>query len=827
MFGLSRGVLIALAGSLALGAATPAHASSPARTEVVVTLTAPGLADAVQQSRVLTVQAKARRLDLHSASSVSYLQELSAQQDAVAHRIERAIPSATVRWRYKIVLDGLAVALPTSELPALARIGGITAVYPDTTYQLADAASQTLIGADQIWGLPNFSTAGNGIKVGIVDEGIDQAHTFYDATGYVYPPGFPKGNTAFTTPKVIVARAFPPPGETWQFANAPFDPILSEHATHVAGIAAGDYTTSGEPSAGPLAGIAPRAYLGNYKALTVPTGQFGLDGNAPELAAAVEAAVSDGMDVVNLSLGEPEIEPSRDILVAAINGAAKAGVVPTIAAGNEYQDFGNGSVSSPGTASGAITAAAATKSDTIAPFSSGGPTPITLELKPDVSAPGVSILSSVPPRLGLWSQFSGTSMAAPHVAGAAALLRQRHPSWTVEQIKSALVLTGKPVLDSSQRAEVPTTREGGGLIWLPAADNPLVFAEPTSLSFGLLTAGKQTVRTVQLTDVGGGSGTWNVSVSIQDPTQGITVTAPASVTVPAALNVQAAVAAGAAQADVTGFVVLQRSTDTRRIPIWLRSEQPRLGRPSAVLTKPGIYHGDARRGQPGVLSYRYPDNPSGAGLSNNLPGPAQVFRIIIRKPVANLGAVVIGAAASVHVTPRLVIAGDENRIVGIPGLPVDENPYLPSFGNLEPIVAAIAPTARAYDLVFATRSRSVAGPFTFRLWINDTTPPTTRLVTHSTTPNGQLLIAATDAGSGIDPNSVQATIDNRPTITNYTPERIVIQLHQLTPGRHRLEITISAYQEQKNMETYGTILPNTRTLDTTFIITTRPRRHHR
>ena len=84
------------------------------------------------------------------------------------------------------------------------------------------------------------------------------------------------------------------------------------------------------------------------------------------------------MDVINLSLGEPEIEPARDIVVAAINGAAKAGVVPTIAAGNEYEDFGDGSVSSPGSASGAITAAAVTKGDEIAPFSSGGPTPITL-----------------------------------------------------------------------------------------------------------------------------------------------------------------------------------------------------------------------------------------------------------------------------------------------------------------------------------------------------------------------------------------------------------------------------------------------------------------
>ena len=78
----------------------------------------------------------------------------------------------------------------------------------------------------------------------------------------------------------------------------------------------------------------------------------------------------------------------------------------------------------------------------IASFSSGGPTPVSLELKPDVTAPGANILSSVPAHDGSWRFFDGTSMASPHVAGAAAVLLQRHPGWTVAQIKSALVSTG-------------------------------------------------------------------------------------------------------------------------------------------------------------------------------------------------------------------------------------------------------------------------------------------------------------------------------------------------------------------------------------------------
>ena len=99
--------------------------------------------------------------------------------------------------------------------------------------------------------------------------------------------------------------------------------------------------------------LASRAYLGNYKALTVPTDAgFGLNGNSPELVAAIEAAVADGMDVINLSLGEVEIEPTRDLVARALDAAAAAGVVPVVAAGNELGDYGRGSIVSPGTSAG-------------------------------------------------------------------------------------------------------------------------------------------------------------------------------------------------------------------------------------------------------------------------------------------------------------------------------------------------------------------------------------------------------------------------------------------------------------------------------------------
>src|SRR3954447_25534414 len=247
------------------------------------------------------------------------------------------------------------------------------------------------------------------MKIAVIDDGVDASNPYFNPSGFQYPPGFPKGQTQAATPKVIVQRAFAP-RTTYKYANTPFDPTSSFHATHVAGIAAGDHGTS--VGATQISGVAPNAWIGNYKALTIPTPGFGLDGNSAELAAAVEAAVKDGMNVINLSLGEPEGEPSRDLLVRALEGAAAAGVVPVVAAGNEFGDLGFGSVSSPGNAPSAITVASADSRNEIDGFSSGGPTPVSLQMKPDVTAPGVSILSSLPVNQeGPFGLLSGTSMA--------------------------------------------------------------------------------------------------------------------------------------------------------------------------------------------------------------------------------------------------------------------------------------------------------------------------------------------------------------------------------------------------------------------------------
>ena len=744
---------------------------------------------------------------------------VTAEQDALAHRLRVAVPAATLRWRYRVTLNAVAVVLPAREVPRLRGMAGVRRVYASVQYGPTLDRSVPAVKAPALWG-PGLSTAGQGMKIGIIDDGVDQTHPFLKPAGYAMPAGFPKGVTSFTTAKVIAARVFRPPSPRPKFSNLPFDPQNSEHGTHVAGIAAGNAGTQATIGGGrvTLAGVAPKAYIGNYRVLTVPTiSNVGLDGNSPEIAAGIESAVRDGMNVVNLSLGEPEVASGQDLVVHALQGAAAAGVVPVVAAGNDFAALGGGSVASPGSAPSAITVGAATVGRRMAGFSAAAPTTVTLQLKPELTAPGVSIVSSVPAREGTWSAFSGTSMAAPHVAGGAALLKQRHPTWTPAQIKSAMALTAQAAFEEGGSDEASTTRQGAGFLNLQRADQPFVFAAPTAISFGLLTRGAAAGRMVSLTDAGGGVGPWTVTVISQQTGSGVTFSAAPATVVPGPLSIRAAVGRAAPEGTVTGFVYLSRGPDVRRLPFWLRVTAPKLSRqPARLLRGTGTYRGSTRGRKALVSTYRYPDNPGGLDVARVLAGPEQVFRVRLRRPAANVGVAILSRT---RIQPRFLLARNENRQGGPTALPLQVNPYLPTFLDSTPVAGLITPRAGTYYVVFDSPRRSQAGRFTFRFWVNDTRPPQVRLLTKAVRRGGALLASATDRGSGVDPRSVFFRMDRgQLSRARFAGGRIRIPLGGLARGGHQVTLQVSDHQESKNMENVPRILPNTTTRVASFVV---------
>ena len=764
------------------------------RTEVVVLLESPPLARAPGGHTAIAGEQRVFR------------QELAAR-----------LPAAEIGWRYRLVANGFSLSLPSSELPRLRTLSGVRDVLPAGSYAPQLSATPQQIGAPALWG-QGLDTAGQGVKIGIIDSGIDAGHPFFDPTGYALPVGFPKGQERFTTAKVIVARVFAPKSATAASARVAFSDDDSSHGTHVAGIAAGNADT---PAGGGrrVSGVAPRAYLGNYKVFVETSSGLSPNANSPAIVAAIEAAVADGMNVINFSGGEPEIEPSRDIVARALDAAAAAGVVPVVAAGNDYNDFGAGSVSSPANSEGAIAVGAveigsSPTTRTHAEFSSVGPTTISLRLKPDVAAPGVDVLSSVTG--GGWAAWSGTSMAAPHIAGSAALLRQRHPSWSAEQVKSALVQSGVDALQARNLVAGPRF-QGGGVVALVRADQPLLFARPTALSFGLLERGLTSTRALAFEDAGGGAGAWKVEVVIRAKPRGVRIVAPPTASVPGPLSVTLSAAARATAGDVDAYIELRRGGEVRRIPLWGRVSASALAKHRVgTLLRPGVYRSTTASRPALVLRYRYPEAPSGIGVTTTLRGPERVFRFRIAKRVANAGVVITQQRSRVHVEPRMVAALDENRLTGYAGLPVNRNPYMDDFHESVLAAGVLSPLPGEYAVVFDSAARTGAGPFTFRYWVNDVMQPVLRLRTPRVIAGESVLVSATDAGAGVDPESIRIVVDGSSRSGTLRGGLLSISTGGLSAGTHRLRLRVSDYQESKNTENVARILPNTRTVTFTF-----------
>jgi len=168
----------------------------------------------------------------------------------------------------------------------------------------------------------------------------------------------------------------------------------------------------------------------------------------------------------------------------------------------------------------------------LAAFSSRGPTRVDYLVKPDVVAPGVNVLSSIPlqyckgtawvDQSGCWAFFQGTSMATPHLAGMAAVVRGAHPDWDAWQVRSAIVNTAKQdgvLKTDGSGVETDVQKVGSGLADLAAAVDANVVLSRVSVSFGQVAPGRSTLsKTVTITNVTGASLT--LPVSVQDSTGG-------------------------------------------------------------------------------------------------------------------------------------------------------------------------------------------------------------------------------------------------------------------------------------------------------------------
>jgi hypothetical protein len=163
---------------------------------------------------------------------------------------------------------------------------------------------------------------------------------------------------------------------------------------------------------------------------------------------------------------------------------------------------------------------------------------------------------------------------------------------------------------------------------------------------------------------------------------------------------------GAREGDVTGFVVLTRSGVRRRIAFWFRTERPRLRFDRHTsLSRTGNYAGNTSRGAARVTSYRYPDVPPGhAPFPVRLTGREVVYRVQIRRRIANFGCGHL-ARSGVKVEPRVVRAGDENRLAGYTALPYDQNPYRASYGRHR-LVAGVALPGPGATTSSSTRRRA-------------------------------------------------------------------------------------------------------------------------
>lgn len=591
-------------------------------------------------------RAKGRKVDFTSNAARSERLKIVAQRNTFKKWLQSNAPTARVTGEYAVAVNAVAVRLNGTSLSTLRGGPGVASVGYQATYTpTADATDPdlALIKAKQAWAAtaPASASAGAGMKVGVVDTGIDVTHPCF-AGGAIH---------GLTNDKVIIAKVFANKARQQGLTAK----AVQDHGTHVAGTIACNANTpasiDGVPISYAPSGVAPAARLGSYN---VFPGEI-TDARSEDILNALDAAASDGMDVINMSLGG-NAHGVQDLLTNAVDNLDRANIVVAVSAGNSgplhYSvgspgsaeraltagassvghfiavpviagtttiataagDFpiptspltgvvvaAKGDTSNPalglGCADGAYTAPAAgtgwialvsrgtctfgnkvsvaekagaagviivnnaagdptamaaddafpttkpavmasltdkqllvdlatahgsatigtsqeyvqtSNSNIMARFSSAGPTDVDYRVKPDLVAPGVNVLSSIPMSFcdklknpdGCWAFFNGTSMASPHLAGTAAVVKAAHPTWGAQQVRSAITNTADQGALRNWKTGATETDPlitGAGLDDVLAAVRAQVALSSVSTSFGASPSGSGKAMTRQLT----------------------------------------------------------------------------------------------------------------------------------------------------------------------------------------------------------------------------------------------------------------------------------------------------------------------------------------
>ena len=603
---------------------------------------------------VKTKPAPGKKIDFNSNTVKSYRAQLNALRNDFKQWLRQNASAANVTGEFDISLNAVAVKLNGTPLTTIRSAPMVQNAQYEALYtpQVIDP-DLTLINAFTAWaGLtptPGGAHAGEGVKVAIIDTGIDTRH-----------PCFGSGPlNGGTNAKVIFAGVFNMRAKVAGFTAAD----LQGHGTHVAGTVACQYgLTNASTSVGGVTvgygvnGVAPAARLGNFNVF--PDGVAGA--RSEDILNALDSAFEQGFDIANMSLGGGS-SGIQDLLMDAVDDLDQAGFISAIAAGNSGPGFNT--VESPGAAARGLTAGAVTvghfigvsvtdnfhptsfaaaagdfapsapvtaplmslgsnlacsaltagsltskialisrgvctfstkirnaqaagavgavirnnqngppismaqdgtasqptipgvmisradgltlntghdthsttiaatrtylqnaaQNDFLAAFSSRGPTDVDFRVKPDVTSPGVNVLSSQPNFVcatpPCWAFFQGTSMATPHLAGAAAVVLGQHPGWASWEVRSAIVNTADQGTVQNALVGFPplgVNDIGSGRLNLDSAVDAAVALDPVSVSFGAVPSGsgQSDSRSVNLSTLSG-SGPYTVEVTNQ------------------------------------------------------------------------------------------------------------------------------------------------------------------------------------------------------------------------------------------------------------------------------------------------------------------------